>query len=206
LTLLARLGIKPSYAEFSRAWEARLFDVHRGRREYDEALQSLLLDYGLSWAQVDEIEAASRIARHDLEQTSRPLPGTVRTLGELARLGLALAAWADAPCPAARLAERLERLLGAPRFDVVLTSFDLEAAQPQAECYQALLRALAVTPESTVYVGHDAAHLAAAEACGLRTVAFNHEAGARADHCLARFEDLLDLARAWPFLPRSAFC
>jgi FMN phosphatase YigB (HAD superfamily) len=204
LTLLARLGVKPSYHEFSRAWEARLADVHRGRREFDEALESLLLDYGLSWAQVDEIQAASRIARTRLEQTARPLVGVTRTLAELAASGLALAAWADAPHSAARLAEQLERLLGVARFDAVVTSFEVEAAQPQAECYEALLSALGIGAGAAVYVGHDAAHLEGARAFGLATVAFNHDAGAAADHYLARFDELVELARTWTIVPRSA--
>jgi FMN phosphatase YigB (HAD superfamily) len=195
--LVSRLGVRVEYREFYRAWDAQLLDVHRGRREHAEALESFLLARGLSWAQVDEIEAASRIQRQSLELDVRPLPGVVRVLGELAGLGLSLAAWADAPHTAARLAERLERLVPQVRFDALLTSFDQECAQPSPECYRAALDALGLAASEVVYVGHDTAHLAGARAGGLQTVAFNFEPDARADHYLTRFEDLLSLAKAW---------
>ena len=202
--LVGHLGIRLSYGEFHRAWDAHLVDVHRGRREYAEALESFLLACGLSWAQVDEIEAASRIARQNLELAVRPLPGVARAIDELAKLGPPLAAWADAPHTAAMLAERLGRLVPHTRFDAVLTSFDLECTQPAAECYQAALRALGLSAAQTVYVGHDTGHLAGARAAGMRTVAFNHEPDAEADHYLTRFDDLLALAKSWTILPRPS--
>ncbi len=106
--LLGRFGVASDYAEFDRAWEARLVDVHCGRREYLEALQSFLLDCGLSWAQVDEVEAASRIQRRELELNVRALPGVVRGVEALARGSLPVVAWADAPHSAEKLRERLE--------------------------------------------------------------------------------------------------
>ena len=204
LQLVGHLGIRLGYAEFHRAWDAHLVDVHRGRREHAEALETFLLSVGLSWAQVDEIEAASRIQRQNLELGVRPLPGVVRTLDELARLGLSLAAWADTPLVAGKLAERLGRLLPHARFDAVLTSFELEATQPDPRCYQALLDLLGLSAAQAVYVGHDTAHLAGARSCGLRTVAFNYEPAAGADHYLTRFDDLVALAKSWPILPRPA--
>lgn len=201
LQLVGRLGVRVGRDEFFRAWDAQLVDVHRGRREYAEALQSFLLDCGLTWALVDEIEAASRIQRQNLEQNVRPLPGVVHVLDELERLGLSLAAWADAPHGAARLSERLKRLAPAARFDAVLTSFDLECVLPQPQCYRAALDALGLSSAQAVYVGHDAAHLAAAAAAGLRTVAFNFEPAARADHYLTRLEELLDVVKAWRIAP-----
>jgi HAD superfamily hydrolase (TIGR01509 family) len=199
---VGRLGIRLGYAQFHRAWDAQLVDVHRGRREYAETLETFLLNLGLSWAQVDEIEAASRIQRQNLELAVRPLPGVARTIDELARLGLSLAAWADAPLVAGKLAERLERLLPHARFDAMLTSVELESTQPAPRCYQALLELLGLPAARTVYVGHDAAHLAGARSCGLRTVAFNHEPAAQADHYLTRFDDLATLAKSWSIVPR----
>lgn len=204
LQLVGHLGVRVGYAEFYRAWDAHLVDVHRGRRECAEALESFLLACGLSWAQVDEIEAASRIQRPNLEIGVRPLPGVVRAIGELARLGLPLAAWADAPHTAAKLAELLNRLVPGTCFDAVLTSFDLECTQPAAECYRAMLGALGLPAEQVVYVGHDTAHLAGARAAGLRTVALNFEPAAGADHYLTCFDDLLALAKTWSIVPRSS--
>ena len=199
--LVTHLGIRVGYQDFCRDWDAYLVDVHCGRRELAEALESFLLAWGLSWAQVDEIEAASRLQQPNLELGVRPLPGVVRTLDELSKLGLPLVAWADAPHTSAKLAERLEHLLPRARFAAALTSFELECGQPAAECYQAAIDVLGLPASRVLYVGHDASHLAGAQAAGLRTVAFNFEPQARADHYLTRFEELLDVVRAWPMGP-----
>ncbi|HEV3137605.1 MAG TPA: HAD family hydrolase [Pirellulales bacterium] len=191
LRLVASLGVRASYASFYRLWDREyLVDVHCARREYDEAFQSFLLASNLSWAQIDEVEAASRIQRENLELNVRPLPGVVKTIARLVDLGLPLVALADAPYPAARLSQRLDRLGLANRFKTVLSSFDLEAAKPSAPCYQAALDALGLPAQDVTYVGHDAEDLEGAKAIGMRTVAFNYQRHARADFYLTRFEDL----------------
>jgi hypothetical protein len=43
------------------------------------------------------------------------------------------------------------------------------------------------------FVGHDAEELSGAAAVGMRTIAFNHAADAKADRYLIRFEQLLDV-------------
>ncbi len=88
LRLVGKLGLRASYADFYRSWDQKFLpDVYRGRREYTEAFQSFLLAAGLSWAQVDEVEAASRIQRQNLETNVRALPGVVKTVSELADQG-----------------------------------------------------------------------------------------------------------------------
>ncbi len=197
LRLVNKLGVRASYASFYGVWEREyLHDVYRGRREFNEAFQSFLLARRLSWAQIDEIEAASRIQRQNLESNVRPLAGVVKTIARFAELGLPLVAFADAPCSAARLAERLDRLGLGRRFGTVLSSFDLEAVQPSAQCYQSALDALGLSAQDVAYVGHDAEHLAGAKAIGMRTVAFNFERHARADFYLTRFEDLSALVES----------
>jgi FMN phosphatase YigB (HAD superfamily) len=189
--LLVRMGAAANYAEFVRAWSETLVDVHRGRREYTEALQSFLLQLGLSWAQVDEIEAASRIQRRTLELDVRPLPGATRVIEELNRRKIPLVAWADTPHSAAKWAERLERIVPRAHFSAVLTSFDLECAQPAELCYRAALDVLDHNAGEVLYVGHDTQHLAAAARAGMRTAAVNFAANAQANHLLMRLEELL---------------
>jgi FMN phosphatase YigB (HAD superfamily) len=125
--LVARLGVRATYAEFYQDWD-RLYrlDVHCGRREFGEAIHSYLLAAGLTWGQIDEIEASSRIQRQNLEREARPLPGVVKTIAALAGQGLPIVALAAAPCGAAGLNERLGRLGVASYFQGVLSSFDLE--------------------------------------------------------------------------------
>lgn len=190
--LVTTLGVRASYGGFFRVWEREfLSDVHCGRREYTEAFQSFLLAVGLTWAQIDEVEAASRIQRQNWESKLRPLPGVVKTLNRLADAGVPLVAWCDAPYPATRMLERLERLGLAHPFQAVLSSFDLEAVQPSPAAYESVIEALGLPVSQIVYVGHDVDHLAGATAHGLRTVAFNFHPYAKADCYLTRFEDLL---------------
>jgi putative hydrolase of the HAD superfamily len=192
--LMSHLGVTVDTSALLATWDREyLPDVCRGRREHSEALSSFLLAAGLSWAQVDEVEAASRVERRKAELNVRPFSGVVKTIQQLSQWKVPMVAWADSPYSAARVSERLDRLgLGGP-FRAVLCSFDLEAAQPAARCYQAALEALGTTPGATIYVSHDAAHLSGAKALGLRTAAFNYQPGAAADHYLARFEDVLTL-------------
>ncbi len=202
LRLVNQLGVRAEYADFFRVWDREyLVDVNCGRREVAEALQAFLLASGVSWAQVDEVEAASRIQRQSFELNVRPLPGVVSTIVQLCAWRLPLVAWADTTQTTAKLAERVERLSLANRFQAVLSSFDLECAQPSPQSYQAALDALGLSASQVVYVGHDAEHLAGAQAVGLRTVAFNFQRPARADHYLTRFEDLLEVVD--PCAPRS---
>ena len=91
------------------------------------------------------------------------------------------------------MVDQIARLGLANRFRAVLSSFDLEAAQPAPQCYQAALAALDLAADRVAYVGHDALHLAGATAAGLRTIAFNYQTAAKADFFLSSFEDLLPL-------------
>ncbi len=194
LQLLARFGVKTDFRAFYRTWDSEfLADVHRGHREYGEALQAFLLSQGLSWAQIDEVEAASRVHCQELETGERSLPGVTKTVSQLAARGIALAVLTDSPHPASRVAEKLERLGLAGCFQSVLTSFDLERTRPDARCYEAALAALGLPAPEVLYVGHDSLDLSAAAAVGWRTAAFNHDSDARADVYLSRFDELLEL-------------
>jgi FMN phosphatase YigB (HAD superfamily) len=203
--LVHQLGVRASDADFYRRWDRDyLADVQRGRREFGEALESFLLAAGLSWAQIDEVEAASRLGRQSLAPAVRPLASLDKTLAELCSMGVALAAWCDAPRPAAQLVEQLARLALARRFCSVLSSCDVDAVQPAQECYRASLRALGLSVHEVLYVGQNSMHLAGAKAFGLSTVAFNFQPHAEADAFLARFEDLPRYIRGGPAARRDA--
>src|SRR5262249_2740409 len=152
---------------------------------------------GLSWAQVDEIEAACRLQRRNLDSNPRLLPGVVKTIAQIVPLGLRLAAWSDVPFSGDKLSERLERMGLGQRVEAVISSFDLEAAQPSTVCYAAAASALRLAPAQLAYVGHDARYLWGAKSAGLTTIAFNHQRHVQADYYLAQFDDLLPLARSW---------
>ena len=147
--LLARLGIPACYPTFFDLSEREyLADVHCGFRQFEEAFQAFLLAKGLAWGQIDEIEAASRVRRKELEQCSRPLPGVTATIAQLSRQGLPLAVLTDSPYPADRLEAELGELSVGGCFQAVLSSFDLEATKPAAACYQAAIAASICRPRS----------------------------------------------------------
>jgi FMN phosphatase YigB (HAD superfamily) len=190
--LVHRVGLSAGYDELIGDWERNyLTDVYCGRRAYDEALQAFILAAGHTWAQIDEFEAPSRIERQSLDVGVRPQPGVVHTVAHLRRCELGLVAWADSSHPAAKITERIDRLGLAGAFHAVLSSFDLEAAQPSSQCYDAALAALGLPAAGVAYVGHDALHLAGAKAAGLHTIAFNHRGEAQADVHLTGFDELL---------------
>ena len=195
LRLVNQLGRPAEYETFYRAWDRDyLGDVHCGRREFTEALQAFLLASGLSWAQMDEAEAASRIQRQKLDRRLRPWPGVTKTIAALDGQGLRLAAWFDTCQPAVELTRRLDGLALGGHFHAVLSSIELECAQPAAQCYFKALASLELAAGETLYVSRDAARLAAARAVGLWTAAFNFQPHAAADFHLTRFEELLAIA------------
>lgn len=191
--LIGHFGRNVEYAEFSRTWDADyLVEVHCGRRELTEAFEAFLLSLGLTWGQIDEIEAASRI-QLESQVHARPWPGVVKTLGKLAANGLPLVAWADLPQTGAQLGEFFAQLGLADNFCATLTSLDCESTQPAVQSYQRMVSALELPAAEILYVGHDRVHLAAAQAFGLRTAAVNYLPGANADWMLSCCEDLLRL-------------
>lgn len=191
LQLLPRFGVPADYHTFYRAWDREyLVDVQCGRREFNEAFQAFLFSQGLSWGQIDEVEAASRIRRAECERDVRPLPCVAATLRQLSAAGLKLVVLTNAVVPAAELHKILERVGLADLFSAVWSSFDLEAVTPAAVCYQAAIDSLRLPARQAAYVGHQMVALAGAQRAGLRTVAFNHERAARADVYLERFADL----------------
>lgn len=190
--LLAHLGKTVSARSFFRTWENEfLGDVYLGRREYGEALHAFLLSQGLSWGQIDEIEAASRSLHAEIETGERSLPDVATTLEQLVERGFRLAVLANSPYPAAQLHSQLERIGIGNCFEVVISSCDIEVAKPHPASYASALNALGISACETAYVGHSAAELAGAKAAGLNTVAFNFESESQADMYVTRFADLL---------------
>ena len=194
LRLLVRMGLNLNYERFYGTWDRDyLDDVHRGRREYGEALEAFLCASGLSRAQIDEVKAASRARRRELETELRPMPGVRTTLRRLRQSGIALAVLSDSEQPAAELARRLKRMGLGDVFHAIVSSVEIEHTKPEPICYQVVLILLRLPATRAVFVGHDAAELAGAAAVGMRTVAFNYEPGATADVYIDRFEELLDV-------------
>lgn len=194
LQVLAKMGIHAAYKEFYRVWDEQyLRAVHCGQRDYHEAFCSFLQSLGLARGVIEEIEAASQARRRELVATLRPLPGVRPTLCQLQACGLTLAVLSDSESTAAELRQRLGKLGIDQCFTAVFSSFDLKQTKPAAGNYQAALAAMQLSAEQVAFVGHDAEELAGAAAIGMPTIAFNYDCDVRADVCLERFEELLEL-------------
>jgi len=195
LQLLHRMGLHTRYRSFFKIWDCDfLNDVHCGRREYREAFQAFLMAAGLTRGQIDEVEAASQARKRELEGKVRPFPGVCRVLGRLHSAGIVLGVLSDSECTAESLRARLASLGIGQYLAAVVSSIDLQRTKPDPVCYRTALAAMGLSAEQTAFVGHDAEELAGARASGLRTLAFNFDAGAVADRYLARFEELLQYA------------
>jgi HAD superfamily hydrolase (TIGR01509 family) len=199
LRLLSHVGLHTTYRSFFRIWDRDyLDDVHRGRREFYEAFEAFLLSAGLSHSQIDEVEAACRARRHQLEADARALPGVKTTLERLHQSGLALGVVSNSEHPAFVLRERLEQFAVGQLFTTVVSSIDLERTMPDPACYLSAVKALNLPAHQVAFVGHDTAELAGAAAVGMPTIAFNFDPDAQADVCLARFEELLEVIPTQP--------
>ncbi|HEY1784560.1 MAG TPA: HAD family hydrolase [Pirellulales bacterium] len=197
--LLVRLHVPATYPAFFHRWEREYsIDVERGFRQYEEAFQAFLLSAGLSWGQIDEVEAVARCQRHAYEENVRPLPAVSAALSALTKRGLPLVALCDAAEPASVLERRIERLGLRGVFQHVLSSFDLGAAKPAPECYAAALAALELPAAEAAFIGCDRRSLDGAAAYGLRTIAFNCQEEVEADARLESFADIVELVEHWP--------
>lgn len=193
--LLVRMGLHSQYRTLFQVWELDfLQDVYLGRRDFSTAFHVFLLSLGLSRGQVDEVEAASQARKRELEINVRPLPGVRDTIERLAQRDLRLAVLNNSDQTGDELRSQLDRLGLGGCFSQVISSVDLQCAKPSAACYRAALARMDLPAETVAFVGHDRAELAGARAVGMRTLAFNHDAGARAERYLTHFEELLRFA------------
>lgn len=192
--LLHQLGVPTSYRGFFQSWDREFQGpVHRGQCSFCDAFRAFLRSAGFTQAQTDEVEAACRAQRRVLDAKLRPLPGVKSTLARLAQSGFRLGTLTNSEHPADVVRERLANLGLDGLFAVAISSFDLKATKPDPRAYRAALEALGLPAARVAFVGHDTADLAGAAAVGMPTVAFNFQPGARADVCIARFEELYEV-------------
>ena len=78
-------------------------------------------------------------------------------------------------------------------WDSIISSKDIGVQKPNPEIYFAALKQLGLSPKQAAFIGHDISELNGARAVGLKTIAFNYDDGAKADHFINRFSELLEL-------------
>ncbi|MDZ7617458.1 MAG: HAD family hydrolase [Patescibacteria group bacterium] len=194
LRLLAHAGLHTHYNSFYCVWDRDFAaDVYCGRRTFCDAFSAFLRAAGVPRGLVDEILAACRGLRRDLDESIRPLPGVRCTLARLARMNFLLGILSDSELPAEQLSAYLAEFAPLQVFDAVVSSIDLGRMKPDSECYLAALAKMGLAPSEVAFVGHKAAELAGARAVGMATVAVNGGLDAEADIYLDRFDQLADI-------------
>lgn len=78
-------------------------------------------------------------------------------------------------------------------WDSIISSTDIGVRKPDPKIYGAVLEQLGVRADQAVFVGHKVSELDGARAVGIKTIAFNYDEGAKADHYIKKFDDILSL-------------
>jgi putative hydrolase of the HAD superfamily len=140
-----------------------------------------------------------------LEQDDRTVEifsGVPDTLRALKKQGFLLGIITDTALSLHIKLEWFERAGFGNVWDAIISSKEMGIRKPNLEIYQAGLDQFGMEPSRVAFVGHKKTELDGAKAAGMRTIAFNYEAGAEADFYIDQFSDLTTL----PLLAMEAGC
>lgn len=205
LHALSQLGLYTHYGPFFRIWDRDFLpEAQRGSEPFVEVFRRFLQSAGLSRGAVDELITAGMSQWQKVERDSRAFPCVRSTLAALQQSGIRLAVLSDTTETTVGLCQKLARLGLAEFLPEVTTSRDLQAVKPEVACYQASLKALGLQASQVLFVGARTRDLAGAAEAGMRTIAFNYEANAKADAFVDRFVDLRQLGASEVSLRKAA--
>jgi putative hydrolase of the HAD superfamily len=186
---LGELGLdpaKPSLAD-KQALKTRAFCKEISQDAYREGLLKL---YGVRGQ--EQIERGKQVLEEE-DNAVQFFDGVKDTLIALREQGFFLGIITDTAQPASVKLRWFDRAGIAHVWDTVISSCDLGVSKPDPRIYHAALRQLSVRPDEAVFVGHKISELDGANAVGMTTVAFNYDAGARADFYIEHLGELLAL-------------
>jgi putative hydrolase of the HAD superfamily len=164
-TLMDEASAAVEAPQFSREAYLDAHGQHLTGRSRTPVFDQLLADVGDT-----DVDAAAlaRAYRERVSGALRPVPGVESLVADLRsqyRVGLLT----NGPTLAQR--DKIAKLGWEDDFDVALVTGDLPAGKPDPSAFQALVDALGVAPEETVYVGDDVdADIAGAHRAGLQPV------------------------------------
>lgn len=78
-------------------------------------------------------------------------------------------------------------------WDSIISSQEVGIEKPDPEIYMTALQQLGLKADQAFFVGHCTEELEGARNCGMKTIAFNYEAPAKADYYIENFADLLQV-------------
>jgi len=78
-------------------------------------------------------------------------------------------------------------------WDSIISSQEVGMEKPDPKIYMAALQQLGLQADQAVFIGHSPEELEGARNCGIKTIAFNYEAPAKADYYIKNFADILQV-------------
>lgn len=149
--------------------------------------------------QVIGITDPAQIARgiqiaHEEHEHVHFFKGIRETLEKLKSRNLYLGVVTDTAHPLHVKINKFERGGFGNLWDSIIASREVGVQKPDPRIYQLALQQLGIKAEQAIFVGHKAIELDGARNVGMQTIAFNHEAGAKADFYISEFSDLVDLS------------
>src|SRR4030042_355370 len=118
---------------------------------------------------------------------------TLETLKILKNRNLYLGIVTDPAQPLHVKINKLERGGGGDLWDAITPSSEVGVQKPDPKIYQLALQQLGITSDQAIFVGHKTTELEGARKVGMKTVAFNYDAGAKADFYIEEFSELAKL-------------
>jgi putative hydrolase of the HAD superfamily len=170
---LARASGGPAPDFEAAYWRYRL-DYDRAALDVTAYWQHVAADLGRSYTDAEITE----LSRLDTASWLTLQPSTVDLINGLAAAGQRLAVLSNAP---ADVAEAVQELPLAGRFEHLVFSCALKSAKPDPECFRATLAVLGAEPGDVVFLDDRADNVTAAAALGMRSFQFTDAPAARAD-------------------------
>ena len=118
---------------------------------------------------------------------------TLETLKILKNRNLYLGIVTDTAQPLHVKINKLERGGVGDLWDAITPSSEVGVQKPDPKIYQLALQQLGITSDQAIFVGHKTTELEGARNVGMKTVAFNYDAGAKADFYIEEFSELAKL-------------
>lgn len=179
------LEIQPQHLVDKKALE---YKAYRGLITPDQYHEALLRLYGVQ--QAADIERGKSVLEAESNNVAF-FEGVADTLARLKEAGYLLGIITDTAAPLHAKLEWFERGGFGNCWDSIVSSKELGVRKPEPEIYHAALEQLGVAPEQAVFVGHKGVELDGARAVGMKTIAFNYDADARADAYVEKFSEIL---------------
>jgi putative hydrolase of the HAD superfamily len=165
--------------------------AYHGLITQDEYREAILHLYGLNDPAL--IELGKHLMDRD-DNNVEFFKGVPDTLKKLKEKGYMLGIITDTSIPTHVKLSWFEQGGFGDVWDSIISSKELGCQKPDPRIYRAALDQIGLSPDRSIFVGHDPHELQGAKSVGMKTIAFNYEEGVTADFYIKNFPDLLTLS------------